>query len=177
MWDCSFGKAVRISGEIFSTFYPECIRCELWFLLPSFSLCLRCCHTWLSSLPWEQLVDANPLQGRPHALLGQEHLLAAELAAACSGTHRTADTDRGTPEQHACPKTLLLWARIQASALLRSVDTAAKFLRAGAITIGVVGLGAGFGGPWEPHDWICHEPSWEGFARLEALGLFCLFLA
>ncbi|XP_057560029.1 ATP synthase F(0) complex subunit C2, mitochondrial-like [Hippopotamus amphibius kiboko] len=75
----------------------------------------------------------------------------------------------------------------QTSAILRDIDTAAKFIGAGAATVGVVGSGAGTGAVFR-HLIIgyARNPSLKqelspyailGFALSEAVGLFCLMVA
>ncbi|NWH72136.1 AT5G2 synthase, partial [Piaya cayana] len=95
----------------------------------------------------------------------------------------------------ACPPTLLSSQRvqpsasrpIQTSAAHRDIDTAAKFIGAGAATVGVAGSGAGIGTVFGSLIiGYARNPSLKqqlfsyailGFALSEAMGLFCLMVA
>ncbi|XP_075581166.1 ATP synthase F(0) complex subunit C2, mitochondrial isoform X2 [Pelecanus crispus] len=92
-------------------------------------------------------------------------------------------------EQVTCPA----WARpgahraIQTSVAHRDIDTAAKFIGAGAATVGVAGSGAGIGTVFGSLIiGYARNPSLKqqlfsyailGFALSEAMGLFCLMVA
>ncbi|KFW71440.1 hypothetical protein AS28_08074, partial [Pygoscelis adeliae] len=75
----------------------------------------------------------------------------------------------------------------QTSALSRDIDTAAKFIGAGAATVGVAGSGAGIGTVFGSLIiGYARNPSLKqqlfsyailGFALSEAMGLFCLMVA
>uniref|UniRef100_A0A7N5K849 ATP synthase lipid-binding protein n=2 Tax=Amniota TaxID=32524 RepID=A0A7N5K849_AILME len=75
----------------------------------------------------------------------------------------------------------------QTSALNRDIDTAAKFIGAGAATVGVAGSGAGIGTVFGSLIiGYARNPSLKqqlfsyailGFALSEAMGLFCLMVA
>ncbi|XP_067834643.1 ATP synthase F(0) complex subunit C1, mitochondrial-like, partial [Heptranchias perlo] len=75
----------------------------------------------------------------------------------------------------------------QTSALIRDIDTAAKFIGAGAATVGVAGSGAGIGTVFGSLIiGYARNPSLKqqlfsyailGFALSEAMGLFCLMVA
>ncbi|XP_078222122.1 ATP synthase F(0) complex subunit C2, mitochondrial-like [Callithrix jacchus] len=75
----------------------------------------------------------------------------------------------------------------QTSAISRDIDTAAKFIRAGAATVGVAGSGAGIGTVFGSLILgYARNPSLKqqlfsyailGFALSEAMGLFCLMVA
>ncbi|KAJ8345272.1 hypothetical protein SKAU_G00294650 [Synaphobranchus kaupii] len=75
----------------------------------------------------------------------------------------------------------------QMSALSRDIDTAAKFIGAGAATVGVAGSGAGIGTVFGSLIiGYARNPSLKqqlfsyailGFALSEAMGLFCLMVA
>uniref|UniRef100_UPI00358DDB90 ATP synthase F(0) complex subunit C2, mitochondrial-like n=1 Tax=Myxine glutinosa TaxID=7769 RepID=UPI00358DDB90 len=77
--------------------------------------------------------------------------------------------------------------RIQTSACTRDIDTAAKFIGAGAATVGVAGSGAGIGTVFGSLIiGYARNPSLKqqlfsyailGFALSEAMGLFCLMVA
>ncbi|XP_007902548.1 ATP synthase F(0) complex subunit C1, mitochondrial isoform X1 [Callorhinchus milii] len=75
----------------------------------------------------------------------------------------------------------------QTSAIARDIDTAAKFIGAGAATVGVAGSGAGIGTVFGSLIiGYARNPSLKqqlfsyailGFALSEAMGLFCLMVA
>uniref|UniRef100_A0A8C3ARK3 ATP synthase lipid-binding protein n=1 Tax=Cyclopterus lumpus TaxID=8103 RepID=A0A8C3ARK3_CYCLU len=75
----------------------------------------------------------------------------------------------------------------QTSAISRDIDTAAKFIGAGAATVGVAGSGAGIGTVFGSLIiGYARNPSLKqqlfsyailGFALSEAMGLFCLMVA
>ncbi|KAM4531786.1 ATP synthase F(0) complex subunit C1, mitochondrial [Odontesthes bonariensis] len=75
----------------------------------------------------------------------------------------------------------------QTSAITRDIDTAAKFIGAGAATVGVAGSGAGIGTVFGSLIiGYARNPSLKqqlfsyailGFALSEAMGLFCLMVA
>ncbi|XP_025257621.1 ATP synthase F(0) complex subunit C2, mitochondrial isoform X1 [Theropithecus gelada] len=86
------------------------------------------------------------------------------------------------------PLTSLVSSRsFQTSAISRDVDTAAKFIGAGAATVGVAGSGAGIGTVFGSLIiGYARNPSLKqqlfsyailGFALSEAMGLFCLMMA
>lgn len=86
------------------------------------------------------------------------------------------------------PLTLLIPSRsFQTSAISRDIDTAAKFIGAGAATVGVAGSGAGIGTVFGSLIiGYARNPSLKqqlfsyailGFALSEAMGLFCLMVA
>ncbi|XP_038608874.1 ATP synthase F(0) complex subunit C2, mitochondrial [Tachyglossus aculeatus] len=76
---------------------------------------------------------------------------------------------------------------LQTSAVARDIDTAAKFIGAGAATVGVAGSGAGIGTVFGSLIiGYARNPSLKqqlfsyailGFALSEAMGLFCLMVA
>ncbi|NWW60733.1 AT5G2 synthase, partial [Cinclus mexicanus] len=76
---------------------------------------------------------------------------------------------------------------LQTSAAHRDIDTAAKFIGAGAATVGVAGSGAGIGTVFGSLIiGYARNPSLKqqlfsyailGFALSEAMGLFCLMVA
>ncbi|XP_074117346.1 ATP synthase F(0) complex subunit C1, mitochondrial [Sminthopsis crassicaudata] len=92
-------------------------------------------------------------------------------------------------EQPASSSTPLQVARreFQTSAVSRDIDTAAKFIGAGAATVGVAGSGAGIGTVFGSLIiGYARNPSLKqqlfsyailGFALSEAMGLFCLMVA
>uniref|UniRef100_A0A6I8Q5K5 ATP synthase lipid-binding protein n=1 Tax=Xenopus tropicalis TaxID=8364 RepID=A0A6I8Q5K5_XENTR len=89
----------------------------------------------------------------------------------------------GTPN----PFTQLVLREFQTSAVSRDIDTAAKFIGAGAATVGVAGSGAGIGTVFGSLIiGYARNPSLKqqlfsyailGFALSEAMGLFCLMVA
>ncbi|XP_012588067.1 PREDICTED: ATP synthase F(0) complex subunit C2, mitochondrial isoform X2 [Condylura cristata] len=95
-----------------------------------------------------------------------------------------------SPSSWAAPRPLnsLLPSRsFQTSAVSRDIDTAAKFIGAGAATVGVAGSGAGIGTVFGSLIiGYARNPSLKqqlfsyailGFALSEAMGLFCLMVA
>lgn len=76
---------------------------------------------------------------------------------------------------------------LQTSAVSRDIDSAAKFIGAGAATVGVAGSGAGIGSIFGSLIiGYARNPSLKqqlfsyailGFALSEAMGLFCLMMA
>ncbi|XP_063293400.1 ATP synthase F(0) complex subunit C2, mitochondrial-like [Pelobates fuscus] len=77
--------------------------------------------------------------------------------------------------------------QLQSSAVCRDIDTAVKFIGAGAATVGVAGSGAGIGTVFGSLIiGYARNPSLKqqlfsyailGFALSEAMGLFCLMVA
>ncbi|KAL9695318.1 hypothetical protein quinque_014603 [Culex quinquefasciatus] len=96
------------------------------------------------------------------------------------------EPDPGRAEQH--PVALLPQVRsFQTSQVTRDIDSAAKFIGAGAATVGVAGSGAGIGTVFGSLIiGYARNPSLKqqlfsyailGFALSEAMGLFCLMMA
>ena len=93
----------------------------------------------------------------------------------------------------ACPRLTLAACRVARPALLSTsaarpdIDSAAKFIGAGAATVGVAGSGAGIGSVFGSLIiGYARNPSLKqqlfsyailGFALSEAMGLFCLMMA
>nr|XP_055071090.1 ATP synthase membrane subunit c locus 3a [Misgurnus anguillicaudatus]XP_055071091.1 ATP synthase membrane subunit c locus 3a [Misgurnus anguillicaudatus] len=85
------------------------------------------------------------------------------------------------------PFTQVVLRNFQTSAVSRDIDTAAKFIGAGAATVGVAGSGAGIGTVFGSLIiGYARNPSLKqqlfsyailGFALSEAMGLFCLMVA
>ncbi|XP_076858937.1 ATP synthase membrane subunit c locus 3a [Brachyhypopomus gauderio] len=85
------------------------------------------------------------------------------------------------------PLTQVCLRGFQTSAVSRDIDTAAKFIGAGAATVGVAGSGAGIGTVFGSLIiGYARNPSLKqqlfsyailGFALSEAMGLFCLMVA
>ncbi|XP_026181442.1 ATP synthase F(0) complex subunit C1, mitochondrial [Mastacembelus armatus] len=95
-----------------------------------------------------------------------------------------------TVEQQAllpASQSAVLTRSFQTSAVSRDIDTAAKFIGAGAATVGVAGSGAGIGTVFGSLIiGYARNPSLKqqlfsyailGFALSEAMGLFCLMVA
>uniref|UniRef100_A0A3P8VZM1 ATP synthase lipid-binding protein n=1 Tax=Cynoglossus semilaevis TaxID=244447 RepID=A0A3P8VZM1_CYNSE len=84
-------------------------------------------------------------------------------------------------------QSVVLSRSFQTSAVSRDIDTAAKFIGAGAATVGVAGSGAGIGTVFGSLIiGYARNPSLKqqlfsyailGFALSEAMGLFCLMVA
>lgn len=79
------------------------------------------------------------------------------------------------------------WRQFQTSAVQRDIDQAAKYIGAGAATVGVAGSGAGIGSVfgslvmgYARHPVLKQQLfsyAILGFALSEAMGLFCLMMA
>merc|ERR1712112_646094 len=79
------------------------------------------------------------------------------------------------------------WAALSTSSKVQDIDSAAKFIGAGAATVGVAGSGAGIGSVFGSLIiGYARNPSLKqqlfsyailGFALSEAMGLFCLMMA
>lgn len=89
--------------------------------------------------------------------------------------------------QQAQSCSLVPMRQLQTSAARRDIDSAAKFIGAGAATVGVAGSGAGIGSVFGSLIiGYARNPSLKqqlfsyailGFALSEAMGLFCLMMA
>uniref|UniRef100_A0A8C4S772 ATP synthase lipid-binding protein n=1 Tax=Erpetoichthys calabaricus TaxID=27687 RepID=A0A8C4S772_ERPCA len=96
---------------------------------------------------------------------------------------RTGEVGIGTQS----PFSQIALREFQTSAVSRDIDTAAKFIGAGAATVGVAGSGAGIGTVFGSLIiGYARNPSLKqqlfsyailGFALSEAMGLFCLMVA
>jgi len=85
------------------------------------------------------------------------------------------------------PSTVVAVRNIQSTSTNRDIDSAAKFIGAGAATVGVAGSGAGIGSVFGSLIiGYARNPSLKqqlfsyailGFALSEAMGLFCLMMA
>ncbi|XP_010119899.1 PREDICTED: ATP synthase F(0) complex subunit C1, mitochondrial-like, partial [Chlamydotis macqueenii] len=92
-----------------------------------------------------------------------------------------------TPQPAGVSHAQLTRREFQTSAVSRDIDTAAKFIGAGAATVGVAGSGAGIGTVFGSLIiGYARNPSLKqqlfsyailGFALSEAMGLFCLMVA
>jgi len=90
-------------------------------------------------------------------------------------------------QQVSASQSLLPARSFQTSAVSRDIDSAAKFIGAGAATVGVAGSGAGIGSVFGSLIiGYARNPSLKqqlfsyailGFALSEAMGLFCLMMA
>merc|ERR1712170_277569 len=103
-------------------------------------------------------------------------------------TNKTVEVESAQPVVLATPVSIntLVNSQIrqfQTSAVQRDIDQAAKYIGAGAATVGVAGAGAGFGSLVVGY---ARNPSLKqqlfsytilGFALSEAMGLFCLMMA
>jgi len=86
-----------------------------------------------------------------------------------------------------CPLNQFILRGFQTSSVQRDIDSAAKFIGAGAATVGVAGSGAGIGTVFGSLIiGFARNPSLKqqlfsyailGFALSEAMGLFCLMMA
>ncbi|XP_017296142.1 ATP synthase F(0) complex subunit C3, mitochondrial [Kryptolebias marmoratus] len=110
------------------------------------------------------------------------------LSAAVVSDSRKAETaSLLTPVSPAASQQQVAVRGFQTSALSRDIDTAAKFIGAGAATVGVAGSGAGIGTVFGSLIiGYARNPSLKqqlfsyailGFALSEAMGLFCLMVA
>ncbi|XP_040891922.1 ATP synthase F(0) complex subunit C3, mitochondrial-like [Toxotes jaculatrix] len=110
------------------------------------------------------------------------------LSAAVVSDARKAETaSLLAPQSIAASQQQLAVRGFQSSAVSRDIDTAAKFIGAGAATVGVAGSGAGIGTVFGSLIiGYARNPSLKqqlfsyailGFALSEAMGLFCLMVA
>lgn len=152
----------------------------------------------LSSLPREQLSCLGPSPLKMYAcskfistrslIRSTSQLLSRPLSAVQLNRPQTW-TDEG-PSSLAVPRPLtsVIPSRsFQTSVISRDIDTAAKFIGAGAATVGVAGSGAGIGTVFGSLIiGYARNPSLKqqlfsyailGFALSEAMGLFCLMVA
>jgi len=91
------------------------------------------------------------------------------------------------PAQAEGPMTLTPFRSLHVSTAMRDIDQAAKYIGAGAATVGVAGSGAGIGSVFgNLVIGYARNPSLKqqlfsyailGFALSEAMGLFCLMMA
>uniref|UniRef100_A0A3P9QEQ7 ATP synthase lipid-binding protein n=1 Tax=Poecilia reticulata TaxID=8081 RepID=A0A3P9QEQ7_POERE len=108
------------------------------------------------------------------------------LSAAVVSDSRKAELKRMSPLTAASQQQVAVRG-FQTSAVSRDIDTAAKFIGAGAATVGVAGSGAGIGTVFGSLIiGYARNPSLKqqlfsyailGFALSEAMGLFCLMVA
>lgn len=104
--------------------------------------------------------------------------------------HKTAQEIQNKPVTTCVPALAIVaqqFRGLQTSAIHRDIDSAAKFIGAGAATVGVAGSGAGIGSVFGSLIiGYARNPSLKqqlfsyailGFALSEAMGLFCLMMA
>ena len=141
-------------------------------------------------LPWPLTPENVCLfQVHLHPLLGQEHLSAAEPSTSAVELNPQTRKDEALSSL-AVPRpltSLVLSRSFQTSVISRDIDTAAKFIGAGAATVGVAGSGAGIGTVFGSLIiGYARNPSLKqqlfsyailGFALSEAMGLFCPMVA
>lgn len=157
----------------------------------------------LSSLPWEQpsCLGPSPLKMyacskfvstrsliRSTSLRSTSQLLSRPLSAVELKRPQMPTDESLSSLAVRRPLTSLIPSRsFQTSAISRDIDTAAKFIGAGAATVGVAGSGAGIGTVFGSLIiGYARNPSLKqqlfsyailGFALSEAMGLFCLMVA
>ncbi|VTJ53686.1 Hypothetical predicted protein [Marmota monax] len=126
----------------------------------------------------------NPLE----KVRSTSHLLSRPLSAVVLNRPETLTYESFSSLAVPCPLTSLIpHRRFQTSTISRDIDTAAKFIGAGAATVGVAGSGAGIGTVFGSLIiGYARNPSLKqqlfsyailGFALSEAMGLFCLMVA
>uniref|UniRef100_A0AAZ3Q7M9 ATP synthase lipid-binding protein n=1 Tax=Oncorhynchus tshawytscha TaxID=74940 RepID=A0AAZ3Q7M9_ONCTS len=106
---------------------------------------------------------------------------------ACMMSRPEINTENNVVLMPQSPFTQVALRGFQTSAVSRDIDTAAKFIGAGAATVGVAGSGAGIGTVFGSLIiGYARNPSLKqqlfsyailGFALSEAMGLFCLMVA
>ncbi|KAM9860698.1 ATP synthase F(0) complex subunit C2, mitochondrial-like isoform 1-T4 [Aulostomus maculatus] len=124
----------------------------------------------------------------PSLVRAGSRTLSRPLSAAVASDARRVETASLLAPQSAISSQQLMAVRgFQTSAVSHDVDTAAKFIGAGAATVGVAGSGAGIGTVFGSLIiGYARNPSLKqqlfsyailGFALSEAMGLFCLMVA
>ncbi|XP_049574288.1 ATP synthase F(0) complex subunit C3, mitochondrial [Syngnathus scovelli] len=124
----------------------------------------------------------------PSLIRAGSRALYRPLSAAVVSDAKRAETAALLPPQGvATYQSLIALRGFQTSAVSRDIDTAAKFIGAGAATVGVAGSGAGIGTVFGSLIiGYARNPSLKqqlfsyailGFALSEAMGLFCLMVA
>ncbi|XP_070712583.1 ATP synthase F(0) complex subunit C2, mitochondrial-like [Pempheris klunzingeri] len=108
-------------------------------------------------------------------------------AAVVSDARKTETASLLAPQSFVASQQQVAVRGFQTSAVSRDIDTAAKFIGAGAATVGVAGSGAGIGTVFGSLIiGYARNPSLKqqlfsyailGFALSEAMGLFCLMVA
>ncbi|KAG9264404.1 ATP synthase F(0) complex subunit C1, mitochondrial [Astyanax mexicanus] len=122
----------------------------------------------------------------PSVLRGGSRVLARPVSA-CIFNRPEARTEQAALLPVSEASLLNVSRSFQTSAVSRDIDTAAKFIGAGAATVGVAGSGAGIGTVFGSLIiGYARNPSLKqqlfsyailGFALSEAMGLFCLMVA
>ncbi|XP_014859782.1 PREDICTED: ATP synthase F(0) complex subunit C3, mitochondrial-like [Poecilia mexicana] len=124
----------------------------------------------------------------PSLVRAGSRVLYRPLSAAVVSDSRKAETaSLLAPQSPAASQQQVAVRGFQTSAVSRDIDTAAKFIGAGAATVGVAGSGAGIGTVFGSLIiGYARNPSLKqqlfsyailGFALSEAMGLFCLMVA
>ncbi|XP_066225704.1 ATP synthase F(0) complex subunit C2, mitochondrial [Saccopteryx leptura] len=124
----------------------------------------------------------------PSLVRNTSQLLTRSLSAVVLNRPETlTDESLGSWAAPHTPTSLISSRSFQTSAISRDIDTAAKFIGAGAATVGVAGSGAGIGTVFGSLIiGYARNPSLKqqlfsyailGFALSEAMGLFCLMVA
>ncbi|XP_019732016.1 ATP synthase F(0) complex subunit C3, mitochondrial-like [Hippocampus comes] len=118
---------------------------------------------------------------------GSQALYRPLSAAVVSDAKRAETAALLLPRGNAASQQQVALRGFQTSAVSRDIDTAAKFIGAGAATVGVAGSGAGIGTVFGSLIiGYARNPSLKqqlfsyailGFALSEAMGLFCLMVA
>ncbi|XP_034048306.1 ATP synthase F(0) complex subunit C2, mitochondrial-like [Thalassophryne amazonica] len=119
--------------------------------------------------------------------VGAQVLYRPLSAAVVSDAKRIEAASLMVPQSLAAPQQQMALRAFQTSAVSHDIDTAAKFIGAGAATVGVAGSGAGIGTVFGSLIiGYARNPSLKqqlfsyailGFALSEAMGLFCLMVA
>jgi len=129
----------------------------------------------------------SPL-ARAIAFSGSRHLVRplSSVVATPSSVTQPQSIQNSNPIQTLLSNSLLMRS-IHTTAVARDIDSAAKFIGAGAATVGVAGSGAGIGSVFGSLIiGYARNPSLKqqlfsyailGFALSEAMGLFCLMMA
>ncbi|XP_048667803.1 ATP synthase F(0) complex subunit C2, mitochondrial [Marmota marmota marmota] len=153
-------------------------------------LCLLCTgSSFLATAPHPLKMYACSRFLSTHSLVrSTSHLLSRPLSAMVLNRPDTLTYESFSSLAVPCPLTSLIpHRRFQTSTISRDIDTAAKFIGAGASTVGVAGSGAGIGTVFGSLIiGYARNPSLKqqlfsyailGFALSEAMGLFCLMVA
>ncbi|NXY65233.1 AT5G2 synthase, partial [Callaeas wilsoni] len=146
------------------------------------------CPSVLAMFTCAKFVSAPALVRRSSRVLGQP-LSAAALSSPEARPEQVTHLGRFTPPTPRTAPQVRPGAprALRTSAAHRDIDTAAKFIGAGAATVGVAGSGAGIGTVFGSLIiGYARNPSLKqqlfsyailGFALSEAMGLFCLMVA
>ncbi|XP_062059548.1 ATP synthase F(0) complex subunit C2, mitochondrial isoform X1 [Lepus europaeus] len=153
-------------------------------------LCLLCTGSSFRATAPDSLTmyACSKFVSTPSLARSTSQLLSRPLSAVVLKRPETLTDERLSSVAAPCPLTPLVQSRsFQTSAISRDIDTAAKFIGAGAATVGVAGSGAGIGTVFGSLIiGYARNPSLKqqlfsyailGFALSEAMGLFCLMVA